>query len=122
MKTDPRVVPDLPEKTEMRTECGLSKKQAALYEQAVTELKRRLQSAGGIARKGIVLATLMQFKRPCGKTGEERRANALTRKARGSKNREDPLGPGVVLQPRKLQRLRKPVAAWRNPCAKRVGH
>src|SRR5690606_20836865 len=27
LKTDPGVVPDLPEKTEMRAECGLSKKQ-----------------------------------------------------------------------------------------------
>ena len=32
LKTDPAVAPDLPEKTEMRVECGLSKKQAALYE------------------------------------------------------------------------------------------
>ncbi len=38
LKTDPAIVPDLPEKTEMRAECGLSKKQAALYEQAVDDL------------------------------------------------------------------------------------
>jgi non-specific serine/threonine protein kinase len=28
MKTDPAIVPDLPDKTEMRTECGLTKKHA----------------------------------------------------------------------------------------------
>ena len=65
MKTDPAIVPDLPEKTEMRTECGLSKKQAALYEQAVEELARRLNDAEGIARRGLVLAALMQFKQIC---------------------------------------------------------
>ena len=47
MKTDPAIVPDLPEKTEMRTECGLSKKQAALYEQAVEELARAAERRRG---------------------------------------------------------------------------
>jgi non-specific serine/threonine protein kinase len=65
MKTDPAIVPDLPEKTEMRTECGLSKKQAALYAQAVKELSRRLKEAEGIARRGLVLAKLMQLKQIC---------------------------------------------------------
>ena len=65
MKTDPAIVPDLPEKTEMRTECGLSKKQAALYAQAVDDLKQRLEDAAGIARRGMVLAALMQFKQIC---------------------------------------------------------
>ncbi|MGE5191325.1 MAG: DEAD/DEAH box helicase [Deltaproteobacteria bacterium] len=65
LKTDPRIVPDLPEKTEMRTECGLSKKQAALYGKAVEDLAGRLKKAEGIARRGLVLATLMQLKQIC---------------------------------------------------------
>jgi non-specific serine/threonine protein kinase len=65
LKTDPTIVPDLPEKTEMRTECGLSKKQAALYEQAVADLAKRLETAEGIARRGLVLAVLMQLKQIC---------------------------------------------------------
>ncbi|MFN0017389.1 MAG: DEAD/DEAH box helicase [Pirellulaceae bacterium] len=65
MKTDPAIVPDLPDKTEMRTECGLSKKQAALYERAVQELAERLRTADGIARRGLVLSTLMQLKQIC---------------------------------------------------------
>jgi len=65
MKTDPAIVPDLPVKTEMRTECGLSKQQAALYERAVTELAERLDVADGMARRGLVLATLMQLKQIC---------------------------------------------------------
>lgn len=65
MKTDPAIVPDLPDKTEMRTECGLSKKQAALYERAVKELAERLRTADGIARRGLVLSTLMQLKQIC---------------------------------------------------------
>jgi non-specific serine/threonine protein kinase len=65
LKTDPNVVPDLPAKTEMRVECGFSKKQAVLYEQAVAELARRLKEADGIARRGLVLSTLMQLKQIC---------------------------------------------------------
>jgi non-specific serine/threonine protein kinase len=65
MKTDPAIVPDLPEKTEMRAECGLAKKQAVLYERAVSELAKRLESADGMARRGLVLSTLMQLKQIC---------------------------------------------------------
>ena len=71
LKTDPAIVPDLPAKTEMRTDCGLSRKQAALYQQAVDDLGRQLrtiqESGGGnrIRRRGIVLATTMRLKQIC---------------------------------------------------------
>ncbi len=65
LKTDPAIAPDLPEKTEMRTECSLSKKQGVLYERAVAELARRLKEAEGFARRGLVLAVLMQLKQIC---------------------------------------------------------
>ena len=65
MKTDPAIVPDLPDKTEMRVYCGLAKKQVVLYERAVKEFARRLKSADEMERRGIVLSTLMQFKQIC---------------------------------------------------------
>ncbi len=65
MKTDPTVIPDLPDKTEMRAECGLSKQQVVLYERTVGELERRLESADGMARRGLVLSVLMQLKQIC---------------------------------------------------------
>ncbi len=65
LKTDPHIVPDLPDKTEMRTECGLSKRQAILYERAVADLEKRLETAKGIGRRGLVLASLMQLKQIC---------------------------------------------------------
>jgi SNF2 family DNA or RNA helicase len=65
LKTDPNIVPDLPEKTEMRAECGLSKKQAVLYERAVKDLAERLETADGMARRGLVLSVLMQLKQIC---------------------------------------------------------
>jgi non-specific serine/threonine protein kinase len=65
LKTDPAIVPDLPEKTEMRVECGLSKKQAVLYEQHISELARLLKQTEGIQRHGLVLSSLMRLKQVC---------------------------------------------------------
>jgi superfamily II DNA or RNA helicase len=65
LKTDPAIAPDLPEKTEMRLECGLSKKQAALYQRAIEDLTPRLKNADGMARRGLVLSVLMQLKQIC---------------------------------------------------------
>ena len=47
LKTDKRVIADLPDKTEVKAFCGLSRQQAALYEQAVRDLEGQ---AGGRGR------------------------------------------------------------------------
>jgi SNF2 family DNA or RNA helicase len=65
LKTDKTVIADLPDKTEIKAFCQLSRKQAALYQQAVQELAERLEDATGIGRKGLVLAFLMRFKQIC---------------------------------------------------------
>ena len=65
MKTDKTIIADLPDKTEVKAHCGLTRKQAALYEQAVRELESALEATDGIQRKGLVLAMLMRFKQIC---------------------------------------------------------
>ena len=65
LKTDKRVIADLPEKTEVRAWCSLSKTQAALYQQSVEALAKALEAADGIQRKGLVLAFIMRFKQIC---------------------------------------------------------
>ncbi|MDP2791355.1 MAG: DEAD/DEAH box helicase [Rectinemataceae bacterium] len=65
LKTDRAVIADLPDKTEVRAFCGLSKSQAALYRSVVTDLEESLRSTQGIARKGIILSTLMKLKQVC---------------------------------------------------------
>ena len=65
LKTDPSVIPDLPSKTEMRVDCGLSATQATLYRKAIDELEATLESANGMQRRGVVLSTLMQLKQIC---------------------------------------------------------
>ena len=65
LKTDKRVIADLPEKTEVRAFCGLGKRQAALYAKMVEEMARALEDLDGMQRRGLVLAYLMRFKQLC---------------------------------------------------------
>jgi non-specific serine/threonine protein kinase len=65
LKTDRKIISDLPDKTEVTAFCGLSKRQAALYAEAVSELATQLQTTSGIERKGLVLASLMRLKQIC---------------------------------------------------------
>jgi non-specific serine/threonine protein kinase len=65
LKTDRSVIADLPDKTEVKAFCALSRKQAALYAEAVAELGERIAGAEGIGRKGLILAFLTRFKQIC---------------------------------------------------------
>lgn len=65
LKSDKKIISDLPDKTEMQTYCSLSKEQIQLYQQAVKELERQLEEAEGIHRRGLVLSYLMRFKQIC---------------------------------------------------------
>jgi superfamily II DNA or RNA helicase len=66
LKTDKTVIADLPEKTEMRALCALTRKQAALYQEAVAGLRRDLETVvEGIKRRGLVLSYLMRLKQIC---------------------------------------------------------
>jgi len=65
MKTDKSIIADLPDKTEVYAYCGLEKKQAALYQKAVEELKFLLQNEEGMKRRGLILAFLTRFKQIC---------------------------------------------------------
>lgn len=65
LKTDKRIISDLPEKTEVRAFCSLSKRQAALYTKLVEEMARALENLDGMQRRGLVLAYLMRLKQLC---------------------------------------------------------
>ena len=65
LKTDARVIQDLPEKIEMKEFCTLSEEQAALYEAVVQNSLRKVAESDGLARRGMVLAMLTQLKQVC---------------------------------------------------------
>jgi SNF2 family DNA or RNA helicase len=65
LKTDKTVIADLPEKIEMKAYTILTKKQVVLYNGLVKEIEYKLETAQGIERKGLVLASIMKFKQIC---------------------------------------------------------
>jgi hypothetical protein len=65
LKTDRSVIADLPEKTEARVFCPLTREQAALYAAVLQELEASLEGAAGIARRGLVLAIITRLKQVC---------------------------------------------------------
>jgi superfamily II DNA or RNA helicase len=65
LKSDKRIIADLPDKTEVKAYCSLSRKQAGLYQEAIDALAVQIQDLNGIARRGAVLSFLMRFKQIC---------------------------------------------------------
>jgi non-specific serine/threonine protein kinase len=65
LKTDRAIIKDLPDKTEVKAYCHLTKKQAALYARNVEEMSVLLDTVTGMARRGLVLSFLMRFKQIC---------------------------------------------------------
>jgi non-specific serine/threonine protein kinase len=65
LKTDKTVIADLPDKIELKEWPRLGKKQAALYQKQVDDLKRTVETMDGIQRKGVILSALMKFKQIC---------------------------------------------------------
>ncbi|MFC5213229.1 DEAD/DEAH box helicase [Streptomyces coerulescens] len=64
-KSDPGIVPELPPKTETDHPVPLSREQAALYEAVVRESMHAIETAQGIARRGLVLKLLTSLKQIC---------------------------------------------------------
>jgi superfamily II DNA or RNA helicase len=65
LKTDRTVISDLPEKTENKVFCPLTREQAAMYAVVLADLSNALVGAEGIKRRGLVLATLTRLKQIC---------------------------------------------------------
>ena len=65
MKTDKRIIEDLPDKLEMNDYVTLSKRQVVLYRKTVSDMERRILESEGIERRGIVLGTILRLKQIC---------------------------------------------------------
>jgi superfamily II DNA or RNA helicase len=71
MKSDPDIVPDLPDRLESTTFCSLTPEQVTLYEaivrEAATNLRMGIRDArrSGIERRGMILATISRLKQVC---------------------------------------------------------
>lgn len=65
MKSDPAIVPELPEKEEFRVVCALTAEQASLYQKAVENSLAAVEELEGIERSGKVLRLLTHLKQIC---------------------------------------------------------
>lgn len=65
VKTDKRIIADLPEKLESVDYVSLTKKQIVLYRKAVSDMERLIEQTEGIQRSGIILTTIMKLKQIC---------------------------------------------------------
>ncbi|MFE1173790.1 DEAD/DEAH box helicase [Streptomyces sp. NPDC058773] len=64
-KSDPGIAPELPPKTETDHPVALGREQAALYQAVVRETLTRIETAEGIARRGLVMKLLTALKQIC---------------------------------------------------------
>lgn len=65
LKSDKHIIADLPDKTETKAYCALSRAQARLYQESIDTLAKQLGTLDGITRRGAVLAFLMRLKQIC---------------------------------------------------------
>ena len=65
VKTDKKIISDLPEKLESVDYVALSRKQVVLYRKAVADMEQMIDKVEGIQRSGIILTTIMKLKQIC---------------------------------------------------------
>ena len=65
VKTDKKIISDLPDKLEQIDYVPLSPKQAVLYRKLLAETAEKVEESSGLQRKGIVLALLLHLKQIC---------------------------------------------------------
>ncbi len=65
LKSDKTIISDLPDKIETVDYAALSKRQVVLYRRIVEDMEEKLAELTGIARKGVILSTIMKLKQVC---------------------------------------------------------
>jgi SNF2 family DNA or RNA helicase len=64
-KADRAIVPELPEKIEIRQEYRLTREQGTLYRAIVDEMMKKIENSQGIKRRGNILAAITKLKQVC---------------------------------------------------------
>ncbi|WP_221564768.1 DEAD/DEAH box helicase [Alkalihalobacillus sp. TS-13] len=64
-KMQTSIVEELPEKTETKIHCQLTKEQASLYQMVVDQIREKLLKATGMERRGTILGGITRLKQVC---------------------------------------------------------
>lgn len=65
LKTDKKIISDLPDKLETIDYTDMTKKQIVLYRKVVADMEYRIRESDGMERRGLVLATITKLKQIC---------------------------------------------------------
>jgi SNF2 family DNA or RNA helicase len=65
LKSDKKIIQDLPDKIENNAHCTLTPEQAALYQEVVNTTMDKIEMSEGIERKGLVLKLINALKQIC---------------------------------------------------------
>lgn len=65
LKTDKKIIKDLPDKLETVDYAQLSSRQVVLYRELLANLQQKLEEEDGIGRKGLILSTILKLKQIC---------------------------------------------------------
>ena len=65
LKTDRKIVPDLPDKSERNIYCSFSKLQTAVYSAVLDRMRSELKDCDDMTRKGVILKYLTALKQIC---------------------------------------------------------
>ncbi len=103
MKTDKKVISDLPEKMEIKDYCNLTKEQASLYKAVTDDMAGQIEEAEGINRRRLVLSTIMKLKQVCNHPVQFAKDNSSIKGRSGKLQRlEEMLGETLELGERTL--------------------
>jgi non-specific serine/threonine protein kinase len=123
LKSDRAVISDLPDKTEVRAWCSLTREQAKLYQASIEELDAALKSADeDIQRRGVVLAFLMRFKQICNHPSQWLGDGVYDPTASGKFARLKEVCESIAGRQEKMlvftqfKELTAPLAAWLEKC------
>ena len=86
-KSDPDILPDLPDKIEKKEYTHLSDEQVTLYQAVVDESVKLLEEAEGIQKKGLILATITKLKQICNHPAHFLKDGNFTKKRSGKLTR-----------------------------------
>ena len=65
LKTDKKIISDLPNKTEIKEYCYLTKEQATLYQAVVDESMHKIETCENKDRRAIIMAAIIKLKQVC---------------------------------------------------------
>ncbi|MSR18643.1 MAG: DEAD/DEAH box helicase [Phycisphaerales bacterium] len=99
LKTDPKVITDLPPLIEGRQHVPLTSEQARLYDSVVADMLTKVDATDGIRRRGLVLSALVKLKQICNHPAHFLREGAVdlpdaeATRSDGAQEREDAAEP-----------------------------